>query len=164
MVPSSPPRLAAIRAMSSCSAARLAWSTRPSRPCCSWRRRATSPAISPETSACASGLDDREQLRRGRDDPLGLARQLQGIERGRHPLLRDPPEHPAHLGERVHRRRRGDQGERADAQKGQQQPLAHAHPPQHRDHVAQLPGQTYRGLQPNPACSPGQEFRSGYSS
>ena len=73
----------------------------------------------------------REQLRRRSDDPLGLARQLQGIERGRHPLLGDPPEHPAHFGERVHRRGRGDQGERADAQEGQQQPAAHAHPPQH---------------------------------
>ena len=69
---------------------------------------------------------------RGSRDPLGLARQLQGGERRRHPILGDAVDDVAHLEEGIKRRSGCQHREGADPEKSEQQAAAYAEAFKHR--------------------------------
>ena len=74
---------------------------------------------------------NRQQRRRGRDDPFGLPRHLLRCQRRRDPPRRDAIENVADLVEGEDRDTRTDHRETADPEEGKQQSACHAEPGQH---------------------------------
>ena len=76
-----------------------------------------------------------QHRRRGSGDPLGLARQLEGRERRRHPILGDAVDDVADLEEGIERRGGRQHRKGADPEESEQQAAAYAEAFKHRARV-----------------------------